>query len=371
MTNKEIHIVSFDIPDPPTYGGVIDVYYKIKCLHELGVKVNLHCFHYGRSLNNQLMSICNTVTYYKRRSGIGYLLNPLPYIVATRQSEQLAQNLLKDKHPILFEGLHCCFYLNDDRFKNRIKIVRAHNIEHDYYRGLANAETRFWKKRYYLSEARKLEKYEAILKYATKIIAVSDEDCKLFTAKYKNAELIPSFHPSNKVSIKGGIGNFVLYHGNLQVSENAQAAQFLIEEVFNDSKVKLIIAGNKPSNTLKKIAKKNSVVELKENLSTNEIYALLADAQINILPTFQPTGVKLKLLSALHMGRHCIVNSNMVAGTGLEQLCYVCNDAPAMKEKIALLMDKTIDTVTLERRELVLGKLFSNKLNAEKIVALI
>ena len=44
-----IHIVSFDVPFPPEYGGVIDVYFKAKALSEKGLKVLLHCFQYGRS----------------------------------------------------------------------------------------------------------------------------------------------------------------------------------------------------------------------------------------------------------------------------------------------------------------------------------
>jgi len=31
-----LHIISFNIPYPPDYGGVMDVFYKIKALHDLG-----------------------------------------------------------------------------------------------------------------------------------------------------------------------------------------------------------------------------------------------------------------------------------------------------------------------------------------------
>ncbi len=37
-----LHIIAFDIPFPPDYGGVIDVYYKIKTLSEAGVRIHLH-----------------------------------------------------------------------------------------------------------------------------------------------------------------------------------------------------------------------------------------------------------------------------------------------------------------------------------------
>ena len=45
---KEIHIVTFDIPYPVNYGGVIDVFYKIKALKEAGIKIHLHCFYHKR-----------------------------------------------------------------------------------------------------------------------------------------------------------------------------------------------------------------------------------------------------------------------------------------------------------------------------------
>lgn len=40
--DKHLNIVAFDNPYPPTYGGVIDVYYKLKSLAETGLKIHLH-----------------------------------------------------------------------------------------------------------------------------------------------------------------------------------------------------------------------------------------------------------------------------------------------------------------------------------------
>ncbi len=34
MVEQHLHIISFDVPAPPDYGGVIDVYYKAKALAE-------------------------------------------------------------------------------------------------------------------------------------------------------------------------------------------------------------------------------------------------------------------------------------------------------------------------------------------------
>ena len=85
----------------------------------------------------------------------------------------------------------------------------------------------------------------------------------------------------------------------------------------------LIIAGNKPSQELKEAVSDYPNIEIRTNLNTQEIHQLIKDAQVNVLPTFQATGIKLKLLAALYMGRHCLVNSFMVENTGLEPLCRV------------------------------------------------
>ena len=46
-----------------------------------------------------------------------------PAALLTRSSEKLMKNLLKDNYPILFEGLHTCFFLDDKRIRKRRKIV--------------------------------------------------------------------------------------------------------------------------------------------------------------------------------------------------------------------------------------------------------
>ena len=69
-SEKHLHIVSFDIPYPANYGGVIDVFFRIKELHKRGVKIHLHCFEYGREHSDYLESFCYSVNYYKRETKI-------------------------------------------------------------------------------------------------------------------------------------------------------------------------------------------------------------------------------------------------------------------------------------------------------------
>ncbi len=90
MPDKYLHIVSFDIPYPPNYGGVIDVWYKLKFLHMKGVKIILHCYEYpGRDRSEKLNELCEKVYYYPRLLGLRSALSLKPYIVSSRRSDDL------------------------------------------------------------------------------------------------------------------------------------------------------------------------------------------------------------------------------------------------------------------------------------------
>ena len=371
MKQRHLHLIAFDVPFPPDYGGVIDIFYKLKALHEEGVKVTLHCFEYGRGEKKELESYCDTIFYYKRKVSKHLLLNSLPYIVASRKSEELISNLINDNSPVLFEGLHCCLLLSHARLKNRKKIVRMHNIEHTYYSNLANVENNFFRRKYFEGESKKLEKFENILKQASAIAAISPADAKELSQRYKNVSNIMAFHPHEKIDIKEGRGDFVLYHGSLTVGENNKAALYLVNEIFNDLKLQLVIAGNGASDELKEAVKKKNNIRLIENISTQEIYSLIRDAQINILPTFQATGIKLKLLSALYIGRHCLVNSPMILDTCLGPLCHIADSSSDMKKETLRLIQIPFNKEEKTMREKILLENFSNKRNVRKLLDLI
>ena len=350
---------------------MIDVHYKVRALAALGVKVHLHCFQYGRAIAPDLAECCAEVHYYPRKLGKHQLFNSLPYVVLSRRSDLLMERLLADRHPILFEGLHSCFYLADDRLKDRLKLVRAHNVEHDYYASLAKAESNVFRRTYFLNEARKLQKFESVLSHAQHILAISPKDESYFARLYKNVEHVPAFHTSEHVDIPQGTGIFALYHGALSVPENDQAALYLVREVFKGMDVELVIAGSKASHELKREVSRSRNVELRENISTEEIHRLVREAQVNVLPTFQSTGIKLKLLLCLFSGRHVVCNTPMVEGTGLEELCHVHDRPEAMRKAIETCMRKEANGRSLERRTEILEERFSNRCNADKIVRLL
>lgn len=373
MPEKHLHIISFNVPYPPNYGGIIDVFYKIKSLHSIGIKIHLHCFTYGRQVPEILNKYCESVNFYKRKTGIFSALFLKPYIVESRKSDELIKVLMNDDYPILFEGLHSCYYINDKRLKNRLKIYRESNIEHNYYLNLFFVEKNFVKKIYFLIASLKLLFYQRVLKFADLMLVVSQKDTDYLKRKFLKNKIyyIPSFHQSDKVNIRSGSGEYVLYHGNLSVPENEYAAIYLITKVFNDIDIPLKIAGLDPGKRLKKLVQNYSNVELIDNPDDDKMLELIQNAQVNILVTFQSTGLKLKLLHTLFNGRHCLVNDKMLLGTGLDELCFVANNEKSLKQTALKLFVTEFKTSDIENRKKVLYETYSNIKNAQKVDALI
>lgn len=369
---KTLHIISFDVPFPANYGGVIDVFYKLKALHALGVKITLHCFEYGRGEAEELNKYCDKVYYYKRNTSVFNQFSSVPFIVKSRSSEQLLQNLLVDKAPILFEGLHTCAILNDTRLKERFKIYRESNIEHQYYRYLAAAEKNSLKKWYFKTEANKLEKFENQLSNANVMLVVSEEDTKYLQNKFpkSNVKYLPSFHPYTELECLTGKGDYALYHGNLSISENYLAAEYLIKEVFSKTKYKFIIAGLNPQEALIQLAKQHQNIEIIANPSDEKLQSLLKNAHINCLYTHQESGLKLKLLNSLFAGRFCLVNDKMLYGTNLKNCCEIANTGAEFIASIELLFTKEFTADEVETRTENLKK-FNVNSNAKQILELL
>jgi hypothetical protein len=367
---KAINIISFDIPFPANYGGVIDVYYKLVALKNAEVKIYLHCFEYGRQHSSELESLCEKVYYYKRKTGLLSHLSFQPYTVKSRQSKQLEENLLSNNFPILFEVLHTCYLLNDVRFTNRKKIYRHSNIEHEYYRELSKAETSFIKKLFLKVEAFKLKRFEKILNKANLILAVNKKDADYFTKKYPSVKTVylPSFHQNNALTIMQGKGNYCLYNGNLSVSENYEAALWLIENVFSKLDKKVIIAGLNPPKFLENKILNYKNIELIKNPSQLQMDELIANAQIHTLHTKQPTGLKLKLLNVLYAGRFVVCNSNMVAGTDLKEdnSLFICDSSIDFINQINKSFILDFGKELIQQRSLQLDA-FNNLKNSEKL----
>lgn len=335
--------MAFDIPYPPNYGGVIDIYYKIKKLNEIGCQIILHTYKYGsRKENKKLNDLCTEVYYYDRKKSLKHFFSLTPFIIVSRTSKKLTKRLQNNHYPIIFEGLHTTSPLVYNEVLCKRAFVRTHNIEHQFYFGLCKSEQNIFKKIFFWTEGLKLKKYEKILDKVEGIFTISKADQKYFSTKYGyKTKYIPVFHPTTtpSIAISSNTKKFLLYHGDLRVPDNIRASIYLIN-IFKNSPYRLVIASSfEKKRILKQIAKHKNI-SFKNITDKNNLSELLAKAQINILITFQKTGIKLKLMNCLFKGKHIIANTKMIDDTGLEDLCHLANSKQAILEKTKNLLYK-------------------------------
>lgn len=368
-----LHIVAFDVPYPPDYGGVIDIFYKIKALHKLGVKIILHCYDYGRGRPDELNKFCSKIFYYPRKTGWKSQLSLHPYIVTSRANQKLLENLTADPYPVLFEGLHTTSYLNHHALAGKIKIYRESNIEHEYYLHLAKAANHPLKKAFFITEAIRLKLYEPKLKHAKVMLVVSQADKAYLERKFPQNKVIylPSFHGNEKVHIKEGFGKYALFHGNLSVPENESAVTFLIEKVFSELEYPLIVAGKNPSPGLARLIDKIPNVNLIANPAQATMEKLIHEAHLHVLYTFQPTGLKLKLLNTLFQGRHCLVNKYMLAGTSLHSLCHIADTPENFRSAVFELAKIPFSREDIQKRESFFDLEYNDARNAKMLLDLL
>ena len=372
---KHLHIVSSDVPYPVDYGGVIDVFCTVKALHGAGIRVHLHCFDDGRGEQPALEQYCAEVHYYQRLTGHKCISPKLPYIVASRSCNQLREKLLKDDHPILLQGIHCTYLLNDERFDNRKILVRLMNVEHEYYEQLCKTTTVLQplKKIYYHHESRLLKNYEKNIADKAMFLALSEQDVAVYRQKLqaKKVVCLPPILPFTAVETETGIGCFCLYHGNLSVAENEEAAIWLLTNIFNKIDVPFIIAGKNPSPRLEREVNLHGHACLVANPPQEQMHDLIRKAQINVLPSFCRKSRSVKLLNALFSGRHCVVNPTMVSASGLDAACHVATTAEAFQSIIIQLYHQPFDEHELLLRKEILAPFLNHGQLTKQLISLI
>ncbi len=371
MKKVDIHVIAFDVPSPPNYGGIIDVYYRLKAFHMHGIKVALHCFDYQQKEFGSLNELVEELNCYPRQMSLLKHFSKIPFIVKSRQSRKLVYRLKMDNSPIWLEGLHSTYLLFNGQLSDRLIYVRTHNVEHDYYSSLSKVEGNPFRRFYYWAEAIKLKHFEAVLAKANAIFALSLSDLSHFKKLNQNTHYLPIFIEDEiNEQLEFELKQQAIYHGNLEVMENENAVKFLMQ-VLENSKETLIVAGRNPRKSLKRRIALNSNVHLVENPSDEELLRLIAESKVACLPTFQKTGIKIKLVKSLILGNQILANNEMVFGTDLMEHCNIANDLNEWSTELSRLLEEEIDHEELKKRRNIVAEKFNNHSNIKKLLELL
>jgi glycosyltransferase involved in cell wall biosynthesis len=352
--SKRIHIVSFDVPYPADYGGVIDVLSRVKWFSKNGWDVVLHCFEYDRPKAVELNEFAE-VHYYNRPKGITKLFSKLPFIVNTRINTKLKKVLVNTKDEVLLEGLHCSYYLNLQPGKFW---VRTHNIEHDYYNELAKSASGR-KRLFYSSETKKLKAYESILAKAKGLLVIAENEVEHFKKINSNSIWVPPLFENTTEFVD--TKRYILFHGNLSVEENHDAAIWITDKILPHLRnIPFIFAGKEPSRQLISTieAAGGKVIS---NPSEEKMQELIQEAAVHLLWTKQASGVKLKFLNALASSGHLLCSPEMVSGSGIQKGFHLVNSAEEIFAALPELMEKKLTEEEWKERVALVEEVFGEK----------
>ncbi len=369
MPNKPLHIISFDNPFPADYGGVIDVFYKLKSLHELGYAIHLHCFYDERNvIFDELKAITEAVYLYKKNRSPIFLFSSIPFGIKSRFHKSLIANIKAVDAPILFEGLQTTMVLHQADFSNK-KYLRLHNLESNFYTGMHRSETKWLKKIMYYLEIGKYLKYEKQLHHFDHVFTLSVYENEIVKTWSDAVTYLPVFHGNKVVKELSDFGEFALYHGDLRLPDNKKAVQFLIQVFQKIPNYKLIIASTNGKDFVSSQIQNDKNIEFAFIETEVQLETLLEKAHVNVLLSFQQSGTKLKLINSLFKSRFCLINENMVDDKSILQLCEMASSEKEFIAKINELKNRPYNEY--DKRVMITSQVLDDSKNAQRLAAIL
>jgi len=250
-----------------------------------------------------------------------YLLKNKSYNIVRFMDKAIAQKIevILDQNKfdtVILESIYLLPYL--DLFKNKgIKvIVRAHNIEHEVWSSMANNATLFLKKWYFNKLAKQLKKYEITqLKKVDGIISITEEDARFFQQFEPNVltTAIPTSVKTDFPLPDYSLSDFY-FLGAMDWKPNEEGIEWFLNDVIPEGlKGTQFFLGGK---SLKKNQFNHpSVVNVGE---VENALDFISQHGICVIPLHSGSGLKIKLLENMAMGKPIITTTEGIRGVDVE-----------------------------------------------------
>ncbi|OUV76204.1 MAG: hypothetical protein CBC83_00910 [Flavobacteriales bacterium TMED123] len=251
------------------------------------------------------------------------LFSSIPYNTKRFYSDEFTNRLKQiiDKNHfdiILFEGLFVCPYLDVIKENSNAKLVlRSHNVESDIWKGIANQERNLIKKLYLNLLQKRLLNYEkSIVSKMDAIVCISYNDASwMQTHTDKSISVIP--FAINTLNQEVGIENknTIFHIGSMDWQANIDGINWFLSEVFplikkKKEKVILHLAGSKMPNYFNNLSNENIIIDGEvENAKT-----FMKKHNLMIVPLLNGSGIRIKILEAMAMGKTIISTSIGASG---------------------------------------------------------
>ncbi|MCU0422965.1 MAG: glycosyltransferase family 4 protein [Bacteroidia bacterium] len=354
------------VPWPLKDGGALGYYQFTKAYAEAGCEVTVAALNTEKHFvaeNNfpfELKSIAKWHTAYcdnrvKPLQAAAALMQNKSYNISrfdVPEMHTLLQHLLQTStfDVIIFESLFTAPYLSTVRqYTNAPCVLRQHNVEYRIWSTLADVTTHAAKRWYLHQLSKQLEHYEiSMLNEFDAITTVTTYDA----ADFKRMGCAkPIFHApfglfANQIQQTKYQGNSTtIFHlGSMEWQPNVHAMQWFLQEVWptvhqQNPEITFALGGRgMPESFLQA-----DIPGVKVYADVPDANTFMSDKQIMVVPLFSGSGIRVKILEGMALGK-CVVTTTLgIQGIEAEHKKHVlvANDANQFIEAIQLLMNNT------------------------------
>jgi hypothetical protein len=344
-------VVAQEIPYPPTHGGRVDMWRRLKAFARAGVRIQL--FYWSETPPDaealaEIGRITESSCALSFKQGWGARLRTAgrlfstPAPVSTRllngeeQRRVMTSVLNFQPDAIWLDQLYGAGLAMDLVRKIRVPMLtRSHNVEHCYWREQIKVANSFSQKIRIRARLLSLEHFEEfILRNSYRFYDISVDDLRYWQQRgLHNGQWLPPLAEGNAmlrpVSAKApeyDIG----FLGNLFMPNNVEAVNWLLDEVLPRVRhefplATVLIAGSRASDTLRTRIAADPLIELRSDVPDPvDIYR---NASVLVNPMLRGSGVALKSIDMLAFGRSLVSTSQGMTGLPpVVRQCFMIGD---------------------------------------------
>jgi polysaccharide biosynthesis protein PslH len=263
-----------------------------------------------------------------------------------KQLKELCQRKTFDV--VVFESIFVAPYLNVIRQNSKaVCVLRQHNIEYKIWETLAEIEGNILKRWYLKLLAKRLKKYELNqLNLFDGISAITqiDKDLLLAANCHQPIEVFPFGIPTDSLSVnRENMEILSVFHlGSMDWMPNQEAMKWFIQEVWDKVNrefptLPFYLAGRNIPDSFFAYDKQRNVHVLGE---IDDAIAFMNQKAIMIVPLFSGSGIRVKILEGMALGK-CIISTDLGA-QGIDitdgENILIANTAEEFVKKISYLV---------------------------------
>ncbi len=282
------------------------------------------------------------------------LLDPVPFCVRQFETDAfrlMIRDFFKSQSVDVVHAEYISSAIYRDEFKNTPAVFYPHDAVSMLFERNAAAESNFLRRFYTKSQWKKIVRFEqSVIPQFERTVVVSEAD-KRHLARHcdtASVKVIPLgidceyFAPGNRPANDPSI----LFRGVMNFLPNDNAARYFYDDIFPLVKMvfpetQFTVAGNAPSNLLKQKASIDKSLILTGFV--DDIRTPMAEASVIVCPMRIGSGIKIKILESLAMGKAVVATPLACSGLELEHekhLLIADSAEEFANQTIRLLKDK-------------------------------